>query len=87
VVEEALMIEPTETESRETLEAFARALAEIVEEARREPERVRSAPHRTPVGRLDEARAAREPVLGAHPAGKGENGAKAKGRAEKKGFS
>ena len=87
VVEEALMIEPTETESRETLEAFARALREIVEEARREPERVRSSPHRTPVGRLDEARAAREPVLGAHPAGKGESGAKAKGGAEKKEFS
>jgi glycine dehydrogenase subunit 2 len=63
IVEEALMIEPTETESRETLDAFADALASIVEEARRDPDLVRRAPHTTAVGRLDEAAAARRPVL------------------------
>ena len=63
VVSGALMIEPTETESRETLDAFAAALAAIVEEARVEPEHVKSAPHTTRVRRLDETRAARRPVL------------------------
>ncbi|MDI3256592.1 MAG: aminomethyl-transferring glycine dehydrogenase subunit GcvPB [Kyrpidia sp.] len=63
IVEEALMIEPTETESLETLDAFAEAMIRIVEEAEAEPETVRSAPHTTPVSRLDETRAARSPVL------------------------
>ncbi|MBE3550817.1 MAG: aminomethyl-transferring glycine dehydrogenase subunit GcvPB [Brockia lithotrophica] len=63
IVEEALMIEPTETETKETLDAFAAALRAIVEEARQDPERVRSAPHTTPVGRLDDVKAARRPVL------------------------
>ncbi|RKQ88760.1 aminomethyl-transferring glycine dehydrogenase subunit GcvPB [Brockia lithotrophica] len=63
IVEEALMIEPTETEAKETLDAFAAALRAIVDEARRDPERVRSAPHTTPVGRLDDVKAARRPVL------------------------
>lgn len=63
IVEEALMIEPTETESRETLDAFADALARIAEEAERDPELVRGAPHTTPVGRLDEVKAARKPDL------------------------
>ncbi len=63
IVPEALMIEPTETESRETLDAFADALLKIAEEARTDPEILRSAPHSTPVGRLDEVAAARCPIL------------------------
>lgn len=59
VVEEAMMIEPTETETKETLDDFAEVLAAIVAEARKEPKVVRDAPTRTPVGRLDEARASR----------------------------
>ena len=62
-VEEALLIEPTETESRETLDAFVEALRKIVEEARQTPELVREAPHNSPVRRLDEATAARQPNL------------------------
>ena len=63
IVEEALMIEPTETESRETLDAFAAALQAIAREAEEQPDVLRSAPHYTPVGRLDEATAARKPHL------------------------
>ena len=63
IVKEALMIEPTETESKETLDAFAEALIRIAEEARTDPELLRLAPHDTPVGRLDETAAARKPVL------------------------
>lgn len=63
IVEEALMIEPTETESRETLDAFAEALIKIAEETEKNPELVRGAPHNTPVGRLDEVSAARKPDL------------------------
>jgi glycine dehydrogenase subunit 2 len=63
IVEEALMIEPTETESREALESFAKALAAIVKEASDHPDKVRMAPHRMPVARLDEVLAAREPNL------------------------
>ena len=63
IVPEALMIEPTETESRETLDAFADALLKIADEARTDPELLHSAPHVTPVGRLDEVAAARCPVL------------------------
>ncbi len=63
IVDEAMMIEPTETESRETIEAFARALLAIAEECRTDPEVVRSAPHTTVVSRLDEVRAARKPDL------------------------
>ncbi len=60
VVPEALMIEPTETESKETLDAFAEALRKIIEEAKENPELLHEAPTKTPVRRLDEARAARE---------------------------
>jgi glycine dehydrogenase subunit 2 len=60
IVEEALMIEPTETETKASLDAFADALLTIAREAIEEPERLRNAPTRTPVRRLDEARAARE---------------------------
>jgi glycine dehydrogenase subunit 2 len=63
LVEEALMIEPTETETRETLEAFAEAVLAIVAEAHADPATVLAAPHTTVVGRLDEARSARQPVL------------------------
>jgi glycine dehydrogenase subunit 2 len=63
LVEEALLVEPTETETRETLDAFAAALAEILTEAREDPEIARNAPYSTPVRRLDEAAAARHPVL------------------------
>ena len=60
IVHEAIMIEPTETETRETLDAFADALIEINEEAKTDPELVRTAPHTTPVKRLDDALAARK---------------------------
>jgi glycine dehydrogenase subunit 2 len=63
IVHDALMIEPTETESKETLDAFAEALARIAEEARSDPELLHNAPHSTPVSRLDEVTAARKPVL------------------------
>jgi glycine dehydrogenase subunit 2 len=63
IVPEALMIEPTETESKETLDQFVADLTQIAEEARTNPELLHSAPHNTPVGRLDEVRAARQPVL------------------------
>jgi glycine dehydrogenase subunit 2 len=63
VVPEALMIEPTETEAKETLDAFAEAMLAIVREAAADPELVRSAPHHRPVERLDEVRAAKQPVV------------------------
>ncbi|MCP4364435.1 MAG: glycine dehydrogenase subunit 2 [Planctomycetes bacterium] len=63
IVEEAIMIEPTETESKETLDAFADAMIKIAEEAQNTPELVKEAPHNTPVGRLDEVKAARKPDL------------------------
>jgi glycine dehydrogenase subunit 2 len=63
IVHEALMIEPTETESKETLDAFASALIKIAEEAHTDPELLKSAPHITHVGRLDEIKAAKELVL------------------------
>jgi glycine dehydrogenase subunit 2 len=59
----ALMIEPTETESLETLDAFVAAMREIERDARERPELLREAPHDTPVRRLDEVRAARRPIL------------------------
>jgi glycine dehydrogenase subunit 2 len=63
IVPEALMIEPTETESKETLDAFADALIQIAQEAKTNPELLHSAPHLAPVARLDEVLAARQPVL------------------------
>jgi glycine dehydrogenase subunit 2 len=62
-VDEGMLIEPTETESVETLDAFADALIEIAREARTNPTIVTEAPHTTPVRRLDEAGAARQPNL------------------------
>jgi len=58
-----MLIEPTETESKETLDAFCDAMLAIAREAEEEPEVVRSAPHRASLRRLDEATAARKPVL------------------------
>ena len=63
IVAGALMIEPTESEPKEELDAFCEAMLAIAKESQERPELVRSAPHTTPVRRLDEARAARVPVL------------------------
>src|SRR6185503_4866383 len=63
LVDEALLIEPTETETRETLDAFADVLADILREAREDPTIAREAPYSTPVRRLDEAAAAKHPVI------------------------
>jgi glycine dehydrogenase subunit 2 len=63
VVPEALMIEPTETEAKETLDAFADAMLEIAREASESPDEIRAAPHGRPVKRLDEARAAKDLVV------------------------
>jgi len=63
VVAEALMIEPTESEAKETLDAFCDAMLAIVREAAEEPETIRDAPHNRPVRRLDEVRAAKQPVV------------------------
>ena len=63
IVHGAIMIEPTETESKETLDAFAEAMEKIVSEAKENPELVKNAPSKTIVGRLDAVKAAREPIL------------------------
>ena len=63
LVEEALMIEPTETETKERLDHFADALRAILAEAAEDPEIARNAPYSTPVRRLDEAGAAKRPVI------------------------
>ena len=67
VVSGALMVEPTETESSETLDEFIAAMEAIAREAADNPDLLHDAPTRTPVGRLDEAKAARNPVLRWHP--------------------
>jgi glycine dehydrogenase subunit 2 len=63
IVDEALLVEPTETETKETLDRFAEIVAGILREAREDPEVARGAPYTTPVRRLDEAAAARRPVI------------------------
>jgi glycine dehydrogenase subunit 2 len=63
IVKDALMIEPTESETRETIDAFADALRVVADEARRDPELLHGAPHQLPLQRLDEVKAARELVL------------------------
>jgi glycine dehydrogenase subunit 2 len=63
IVEEALLIEPTETETKETLDGFAEIVAEILREAREDPSIAQNAPYTTPVRRLDEAAAARKPIV------------------------
>jgi glycine dehydrogenase subunit 2 len=60
IVDEAMMVEPTETESRETLDAFADVLLQVAREAEEDPDLLHEAPVTTPVRRLDEAKAARE---------------------------
>ncbi|MEW6568117.1 MAG: aminomethyl-transferring glycine dehydrogenase subunit GcvPB [Chloroflexota bacterium] len=67
IVHEALMIEPTETESKQTLDAFAEAMLAIAREARQNPDVLTGAPHTTPFGRLDEVQAARQLVLCCRP--------------------
>ena len=68
IVEEALMIEPTETESKETLDFFIEVMQAIAREAQDDPDLLRNAPHNSPNTRLDEARAARRPYLRWRPA-------------------
>jgi glycine dehydrogenase subunit 2 len=63
VVPEALMIEPTETEAKETLDAFAEAMVAIAREAADDPDVIRDAPHNRPVRRLDEVRAAKRAIV------------------------
>lgn len=63
IVKEALMIEPTETESKETLDTFIEAMISIAKEAEENPHLIHQAPHHTPVRRLNEAKAARNPIL------------------------
>lgn len=63
IVEEALMIEPTETESKETIDGFIQAMKKIAHEAENDPATILAAPHSTVVGRLDEVTAARKPVI------------------------
>jgi glycine cleavage system P protein (glycine dehydrogenase) subunit 2 len=76
IVPEALMVEPTETEAKETLDAFCDAMLAIAREAADEPELLKEAPHHRPVKRLDEVRAAKNPVVTygfeEHPAAEGE---------------
>ena len=72
IVHEALMIEPTESESKQVLDAFAEVMLKIAEEARTNPDILHSAPHVTPVGRLDEVKAAKDLVLCCRPAELGE---------------
>ncbi len=63
IVPEALMIEPTETESKQSLDDFANALLQIAKEAKENPQLLKDAPHNTPIGRLDEVKAAKDLVL------------------------
>jgi glycine dehydrogenase subunit 2 len=63
IVPEALMIEPTETEAKETLDAFVEAMLEIVRDAAERPELLKEAPHNRPVGRVDEVKAAKRAVV------------------------
>ena len=63
IVHEAIMIEPTETETRETIDEFAAAMKNISAETASDPQKVKDAPHTMPVKRLDEVQAARQPNL------------------------
>ena len=63
IVHEALMFEPTETETRETLDRVADILRQVMDELKADPEAMRSAPHSAVIGRPDEVKAARTPVL------------------------
>jgi glycine dehydrogenase subunit 2 len=72
IVPGAIMIEPTETESKASLDAFADALIQIKKEAEQEPEKLKNAPNHTPVRRLDAVQAARHPILKWKPRPQGE---------------
>lgn len=63
IIKECMLIEPTECESKDTLDRFIAVLQKVVEEIKEDPETVRTAPHKLPVTRLDEVRAAKEPIL------------------------
>jgi len=63
IVHDSLMVEPTETESKQTLDNFVQSMLKIAEEAHNNPELLKDAPHNTPVGRLDEVKAARDLLL------------------------
>ena len=63
IVPGAIMIEPTETESKQELDAFIEAMLAIAKESQEQPELVKAAPHTTRIGRIDEAAAARSPIL------------------------
>ena len=67
IVHEALMIEPTETESMQELDGFAETMLKIAQEARENPQLLKDAPHNAPVSRLDEVRAAKELMLCCRP--------------------
>lgn len=60
---EAMMIEPTETEGKDTIDGFISIMREIAREAKEDPEVVKSAPHNAPIGRVDDVQAAKHPVL------------------------
>ena len=62
IVHEALMVEPCETESKETMDGFIEVMHKIAQEARETPEEVKSAPHNTPIGRVDDVLAAKHPI-------------------------
>ena len=63
IVREAIMIEPTETESKEILDQFAESLIQIAHEVDKDPDLIKNAPHTTPISRLDEARAVKQPNI------------------------
>ena len=58
-----MMIEPTETEGKDTIDGFISIMREIAREAKEDPEVVKSAPHNAPIGRVDDVQAAKHPVL------------------------
>ena len=60
---ESLMIEPTENESKETIDGFIAVMRKIAEEAKENPDIVKSAPHNTPIGRVDDVQAAKHPIV------------------------
>jgi glycine dehydrogenase subunit 2 len=58
-----MMIEPTESESKETIDEFIKVMRTIAQEAKEQPDMVKSAPHNTPIGRVDDVLAAKHPIL------------------------
>ena len=82
LVDEALMVEPTETETRESLDRLAEAIEEILAEAEEDPEILRQAPYTTPVRRLDEAAASRKPTFASRSSARAEPGDRASAAAD-----